>query len=474
MRQQSTVESRHTTQSHRPEGIGGATQTTLSPVLRNALLCLDVRLEDELTRYRRQRAGGGRLSYTAGRRTPRLKINDRPLSNPLLNGLVTPTSPTDRAAAAESDRSGAVGVSDFWTTPASESHHAPSSGPVIVEEVVEPPADPALPLDAGVAVATAYSHSNDYHDGYQGDDNVSHATTPTDYLESSEELLKSLEEEEAEIAVEQGFLQNLLSPLGMGCMLLLLVSSAMFGYVAMNPASLSRFLATRNAPSANSAPETQASPGPEAGGIPQPNLATKEFTDLNLKSLGTLQPNGSLGANSWPVRSGSNPTAAINLGLSGTTGAGIVPTPPTADAATSASPPEPAIAPAPVVDPPAAREPNVPVYQAPEPARVEAPVERPAPPIPRTAVPAPSAPAVSIPPERQPQSTGTYNYKVVTPYTGDQSLDDARKVVPDAYLRNFEDAGAQVQVGAYQNESEAKARAEALRQQGIPAEVQKH
>lgn len=468
MRQQSTVESRHATRSHRPSEVaGGAAQTPLSPALRNALLCLDVRLEDELMRYRRQRSGGGRLSSAAGRRTPTLKINDRPLSNPLLNGLVMPASSAAQAPVAELAR-GDVGESDLWTTPAPARHHAAIADPAIVEEVIEPPVDPALPVDDRTSAATAYSHA----DNYAAD--AGHGTNPTDYLESSEELLKSLEEEEAEIAVEQGFLQNLLSPLGMGCMLLLLVSSAMFGYVAMNPASLSRFLAARHTPATNPAPDRQESSPLEPGAEPQPNLATKEFTDLNLKSLGTLKPNGTLGANSWPVSGGGNPTAAVNLGISGSTDADATTAKPNVAPGTWVSPADSAPVPAPAPESATAREPKIPVYQAPEPARAEAPVERSAPPAPRPVAPAPSVPAASTAQERQPQRTGTYDYKVVTPYTGDQSLDDARKVVPDAYLRNFEDSGAQVQVGAYQNEAEAKAKAEALRQQGISAEVQKH
>jgi cell division septation protein DedD len=42
--------------------------------------------------------------------------------------------------------------------------------------------------------------------------------------------------------------------------------------------------------------------------------------------------------------------------------------------------------------------------------------------------------------------------------------------VPDAFVRNFSE-GAKIQVGAYDNEIEARAKVESLRQQGISAEI---
>jgi len=59
---------------------------------------------------------------------------------------------------------------------------------------------------------------------------------------------------------------------------------------------------------------------------------------------------------------------------------------------------------------------------------------------------------------------------VVTPYTSDSALQEARQKVPDAYVKNYSD-GAKVQFGSYQDEAAAKSQVETLRKQGIPAEV---
>jgi len=71
-----------------------------------------------------------------------------------------------------------------------------------------------------------------------------------------------------------------------------------------------------------------------------------------------------------------------------------------------------------------------------------------------------------------PSPAAGYDYKLVTHYDGDRTLEAARKVVPDAYVRNFSD-GARIQLGAYGNASEAEARVQQLRNQGIDAEIQK-
>jgi cell division septation protein DedD len=58
----------------------------------------------------------------------------------------------------------------------------------------------------------------------------------------------------------------------------------------------------------------------------------------------------------------------------------------------------------------------------------------------------------------------------VTDYTGDPSLDAARAVVDDAYVRNF-DVGARIQLGAFNTEAGAAALIEDLQSQGIEAQV---
>ncbi|NJR65898.1 MAG: hypothetical protein HC772_12195, partial [Leptolyngbyaceae cyanobacterium CRU_2_3] len=116
---------------------------------------------------------------------------------------------------------------------------------------------------------------------------------PDGYLESSEELLKSIEEENSHLRAQRrvDLLDTLLTPLGIGSMLLLLLSSATLGYVIMNPSSLSAFLSPTSSGSpsndANS-PLTRVPTTPIDVAPPSPDLAAREFKELNLDSLSTL------------------------------------------------------------------------------------------------------------------------------------------------------------------------------------------
>ncbi|MGA7937344.1 MAG: hypothetical protein WCA35_27580, partial [Kovacikia sp.] len=306
-----------------------------------------------------------------------------------------------------------------------------------------------------------------------------------DYLESSEELLRSLAEEEAEVKAERGFMQSLLTPLGVGSMLLLLTSSAMFGYVVMNPASLVRLFRSSDSNVAKN-PSDPTATNPAGTGLiaPQPNLANQEFKDLNLATLGTLKDDGST-----PRRtSNSNPNAGLpgkptttstRLGASGSS-APAMPLPHAPGNASSA----PANAPAPprriesAPAMPAQPAPPVRVVDPPQPARLSSPSSSRSPSSstyaspPRKPSPSASASPAATNAGSTSAASGGYGYKVRTQYDNDRTLEAVKKVVPDAYVRNFPD-GARIQVGASSNAADAEAKAQALRNQGIPAEVYK-
>jgi acyl CoA:acetate/3-ketoacid CoA transferase alpha subunit len=59
---------------------------------------------------------------------------------------------------------------------------------------------------------------------------------------------------------------------------------------------------------------------------------------------------------------------------------------------------------------------------------------------------------------------------VVTDYTGDPSLSQARQAIGDAYVRNFDD-GAKVQMGSFGDSASAEQMVRQLQQQGVPAQV---
>ncbi|PSO78668.1 MAG: hypothetical protein BRC44_10450 [Cyanobacteria bacterium QS_4_48_99] len=79
----------------------------------------------------------------------------------------------------------------------------------------------------------------------------------------------------------------------------------------------------------------------------------------------------------------------------------------------------------------------------------------------------PSSPAANV--LSAPQSSNYYY--VLVDYAGDRSLEQAQKIVPGAFVRDFP-TGTQIQMGAFKQESGAQALAERLNKQGISAFVE--
>ena len=324
-----------------------------------------------------------------------------------------------------------------------------------------------------------------------------------DYLESSEELLRSLAQEEAEAEAERSGLENLITPFGIGSMLLMLMASGMFGYLVMNPATFASIGSTigrlfSSSPIASNPVATPAT-GESGDVIP----ASNEFIDLSLNNLAVLGTQNaqaglsklpgfplSLGKSdtspAMPIAIGATPSA--NSKVSSTSnlasGNGATANEPSAGASapggglfsggnsslgggemfkTPTSP-----APQSTFSKPQRSEPrrsaprkSSPVYQAPiysPPSVRTMPVELP---------PAPSTPT-SIPPaviESAPSPNP--GYRVEAPYTGDRALEKAQQAEPGAYFRNGEN-GAVVQMGgSYSTREEAEAKAQSLKKQGF-------
>lgn len=296
---------------------------------------------------------------------------------------------------------------------------------------------------------------------------------PEGYLESTEELLKSIAEETPEVRSEQhstSLLDSLLTPLGIGSMLLLLLSSATLGFVIMNPSSLDFLTAREQAadPGVSASTAGNSNTTSSTSKIPDsPNLAAEEFVDLNLDTLSTL-PEASAGRSPNPGLPSSPsaiapPSGVSAQGLASQSGASQ------SESSESAN-----IAAAPAIPPTVPVEAAPDPYVPPEPAAPE-PYYPPAadpyiPPPAETASPAETAPAdVATAPAANSAPSGNYYY-VVTPYSGDPSLENAREAVPDAYVRNF-DNGATVQLGAFSDPTKAEELLQQLQEQGIPAEV---
>lgn len=332
---------------------------------------------------------------------------------------------------------------------------------------------------------------------------------PDEYLESTEALLGSLPNaghHRSEPEYAPSLLRQLTTPLGMGALLLLLVTSAGFGYLVTSPQAIqhltdnaiTRRLKGDPTPADSNAETSVALDGldsqAESGFKPLgPDLSEQEFASLDLNNISTLpsadSPNSPTGAaasgTTSPAMVGGQPLpiAGQRPGEPRTTGprpgvltpaggsggvlrAEIVAAPqasassrPAATAAPTRSAPAPVTAPPAVrVAPPAANaRPPQPLASNRAPAAPTAPVAPPA--------VAPPAPITQAPPQAAAPS-----YYVVTDYNGTQSLESARGAVGDAYVRNFS-SGTRIQMGAFSQQSSAQNLVNQLQNQGIPAQV---
>ncbi|MEG3922655.1 SPOR domain-containing protein [Microcoleus sp. T3_A4] len=290
----------------------------------------------------------------------------------------------------------------------------------------------------------------------------SSAFAPNNYLESSEKLIESLDESKAEPTVERSLAASLLTPLGLSSMLLFLLSCTALGYAVMYPsnlvkmAGLNRLLRTSPSPSdspaSNSTSDTSTKELPKA-----PNLVSKEFVELDLSTLSNVQPTvspipspspkasipptppappGPSGAVPIPTEDG-NPARGREQGLNNLSRA-LLPTP-----SPSAAQPVPTL-------------PTLPPTPSPA---------QPAATSPATASPAAASPAAASPLGRPARAADGFYY-VVTDYTDEKSLQQARTAVPDAYVRNFS-KGVKIQMGALNDPASAERLVKELQEKGV-------
>ena len=446
-----------------------------SPLLQRALASLMVDLEDELLRYRQSRDGSGPVPV--GRRP--LKFRGKPRPAPSLISLKSPAS-----QAAGPVRPGAATVATPPPPPPNPWLHTsaypqPSYGPA-TETTSSPQAGQSL-----------------------GSTLMPYQPMPQDYLESSEMLLDSApagyEEPDSynEPDYQPSLTRQLATPLGIGALLLLLVGSASFGYLVMSPdaaqhlrnhALLKAFQpnsASDEALTQGDAAESGVSPGLSGIG---PDLSEQEFSNLDLNRISSLPTDSTAPTNQALPAEAESDLASEKPGVGNDRlasdrpselGAATMQTQ-TITALPSARPPSPTVARAPRpstpsappsgagASPPATAQPTA---RAPQPLQATPPAASAAPPQPlatNSAPPRPPAPltqpaANSVPP-------ASPNHYVVTDYSGSESLESARRVVGDAYVRDF-GSGSRIQMGAFSQESSAQNLVNQLQQQGIPAQV---
>ena len=420
----------------------------LKPPLRNTLSSLNINLDYELARYRYVKRGDAQ----PGVAPPQFQSR-RQRSLNLIN-VPTPAKsvklPATAAAAPPPPPNPRIAQTANSSAPAPVSDPLPATATGSVSEVAN--LKSALVRQA--------------------------APQPDNYLESSEALLQNFDNSYPATGSEpsptaKSWFEGINTPLGLGALLLLLVASAGFGFVLVNPSAAQNLFG--NTPLARFWPGAEvdeveavdgvtadadaitSSEGPPLSAL-GPDLSQREFSTLDLNTLSNLPSNASpLAGQPTPLatdRPGNgnglvaNQTNAGNAAANTTSAAGT-PTPQQVNQIPQNITPAPR---------PAA---IAPTNQAPAAAPAPAPAPQPAAVAPAPATANPS-PAVSQAP--------VSSYYVVSDYTGDLSLDEAREVVGDAYVRNF-DVGARIQLGAFSSEAGAAALTEELSSQGIEAQV---
>lgn len=497
----------------------------LNPVLQIALESLDVQLEEELARYRRQRAGRVPSSPKGwGRQQARkpldlIAVGSPKVGSPGKEPSSTQAEPkTPKLSTTATVRTSSKAVPEKRvpeTVSPSLDRSQLSSIPQSSQSIAESLSSQLVVIDRSGAANLASETDSSLGEGLsdlqlQRGDMVSAAPVdPYDYLESSEELLRSLSEPEETIAPPQRrIVDTLLTPLGIGSVLLLLLSISTLGLLLVNPVTLQRLGLNRQPTPATTASSTP--PAERVSSRPalpnSPNLAAKEFVDLNLNNLSGVKTGaGSLTSAPSPVAiplASPQPIvlplvqgSVASVGI--TANAPLPPLPrvvlrpqpmPAPTSFTPAPPqsqvfsPQPAV---PIATPEASapatpavttpiRTTNAPVVNRPQ-SVINAPVT----PTSATVTPAatpgsavPVAPAVTPRPETLSTAPATQErYYVIVNYDNDRTLEQSRQAVPDAFLRRFPDERSRIQVGSFNDSTAADGLVQKLQQQGIPAQV---
>ncbi|MGJ5676686.1 MAG: hypothetical protein ACR9NN_24300 [Nostochopsis sp.] len=393
----------------------------LKPVLAAALASLEVQLDQELARYRRTRFTYKTLSQTR---------MGTPINSKFQQIIATSTTEiTTQSPVTNSSEE--ISLPQFSTTA------LPTSEPDTQEEVQVPTPvneesteqdtstipSPLAPNSASIVPALI---KTDESQNLLKPDNIS--KQPDDYLESSEVLLRSLTEEQSPTQKRKNSNDGLLSPLGIGSMLLLLMASLSLSYAVFNLKSLPNLnfggLFHKNTPNnqstTNNQPKITSAPEPQLTPIPKiPNLETGEFPEVkNPNDVVGLTPK----SKPTPVKESSqvaqNPTIAPET---------------TTEAQPTFSPASPTVA--------------VSV-------------------IPTTPKPTPSVQNIDDP-GIKPSKNGFFH--IIINNKDEKTFATLRQVVPDAYLSKDKKL---IYLGAFKTKEQVKKQMQFLQSQGITAKVE--
>ncbi|WP_413175119.1 hypothetical protein [Anabaena azotica] len=383
-------------------GTQSSKMSGLKPELATALASLEVQLDQELTRYRRARKGFkqtkqfGVESYTPNQPQQLNGMTEtlgkfQPTLPEIKTNAISPESPV------------------LKTDNQAQISHSPVSS-IQESGKIKVPADPSPKSISSIVPTKAQATENET---IIPTENAS--AHPDDYLESSEALLRSLKEEAAEPKKLSASSDSLISPVGIGSMLLLLLASLTLGYVVFNPKTLPQLNLGKlfNGGSSTNTENTAITESnvlpiaqPEITPIPKrPNLAAREFPQVR-------DPNDVVGLKP-KVR---------------------------------ATPTE-------IPQPIAVSTPKNPVV----------PVDS----VSTAPIPKPTQTLSAVNAEIKPSADGFYY--LIADNQGDSALAAAKRVVPDAYLSPNK---KYIYLGALKTKEEVKLRLQQLQAQGIKATVQ--
>ncbi|NEO44898.1 MAG: SPOR domain-containing protein [Moorea sp. SIO4A3] len=453
----------------------------LNSVLQAALSSLDVQLEEELARYRRRRVGRPVMTNRSlgrnrarkplelisvgevqqksspsqtNKTIPQLKQPSTiPLPNLTAKGTTSLKQPQEPLVEQTESLDSLLSQSPKPTQPpvASQYNHGESASLGIQKEATEQLKPPEkLPEKSGSLIKLGANQ-----------------TQPEDYLESSEKLLQSLAEDEEKFDNQKQVSYQLLTPLNVGFMVLLLLLSATLPYIFSNPSVLSNLdlsqLISSIIPKISKTPQeikpdqpqqTESVPNsPLQGG---PNLASEEFVDLNLHTLSQVE--ATPGPQQKPFYTKDVPIPKV---VESAPKVVTRPMPPKGSSLSS------------VLLPSVQPLQKVPLSSLPTSSGSLVPPGR-------RAQSGLLQPAISETLQNQAASLRTVVeeslpapdpfYYVVINYDGKRSLQQARTIVPDAYVRKLSE-GTRIQMGAFKFEHEAQGLLEKLQQQGISASI---
>ena len=377
----------------------------LNPTLTTALASLEIQLDQELTRYRRTRKNT--KSQTARSVESYTNYQTTTLSKEIQLPAVPPV---------------AIPSENSFLTNETETINFPQE--FANSDIEETPTSPNLEKSTSSIVPTKIP-SPDNQTLLTSNDPPQQ---PNDYLESSEALLRSLTAVAPQNQTPNSpkSRDSVLSPLGIGSMLLLLLASLTLGYVVFNPKNLPKlnFSSVLNNNSSKTAENTQnteiiennsqLTSEPKITPIAKyPNLATQEFRQVR------------------------DPKDVVDLTPK------VKPTPQIISTPVAIQPPITPISPLPRLSP----LPNT-LSKS-------------------TSLAKPTATFSPLPEDVKPSANGYYY--IIADNQGDKALTAAKQVVPDAYLspnKKF------IYLGALKTKDEIKRRLQELEAKGIKGRLQ--